>query len=287
MAVAFEELAGSPIEWRDIISSRATMKLKCTWANRYDVMNYFVRRVTPYPHQVFGEAGVKTHNAIIGTSASCKGMGGIELGAYIGAGGVRQAGQNTIGQYEFAVVEVQFGMPKVDVPILTNVSDVRGRGNIISESFETTSEFLSLDPEPFRWETEVDGKEKPLTDAEAPGMLLTGLDYLFTRHDATDIPGAAFDLVDSVNEKSITPLSPLLRDRVFTPETMLYRGMRAERSEAGRGHTTTMALTYRFSIRATGWNKFFRGDIGTWDRIVRKKDGAAHLNHELGNFLLL
>lgn len=268
----WSEMDGSPIERRELMGASAVMRLIGPWSQRHSLIDYYVDNMVAYPHQVY-EFGIPASNALRAISGSIKAFDTI-------TDEIRMPG-GSIAIYGLAVVEIRFGIPEIGVPILTNVTNVRGRGDVISETFETASEFLSLDPELFKWRSD----NRNLTEQEAPGMSITNEDYIFTRHGVGTIPSAAWDYVNCVNDDVIYPLSPPLMGRRFQPECLLYRGMRAHRTADKNMATTKLSISYRFSERKTGWNRFFRGDTGMWDEIVRK-NGDVHKNFELKDFLV-
>lgn len=272
----WEELDGSPTEHRGLMGASAIMRIKGPWSQRYQVIDFYVDNWLPYPHQVqeFGVLGMEALRAI---SGSARPFGTItdKIDAPVG----------TIALYDQALVEIRFGIPEIGVPVLTDVRNMRGRGDVISETFESNSEFLSLDPDLFRWSSG-EGPQRNLTEQEAPGKSTTGLDYLFTRHGVDSIPLAAWHIVDCVNDSTLYPLSRPLMHLRFREETLLYRGYRAHRTADRNMRTIKMSMTYRFSWRREGWNRFYRGDTGTWDEIVCKKSGAVHKNFKPENFLV-
>lgn len=252
----------------------ATMRILGPWSRRYAIIDLFVSNWEPYPHQT-AEFGIDVLNALRAVSGTAKPFGGMIDPINVPGG--------SIAIYEKAIVEINFGIPQIGVPVLTNVSNPRGRGDIISETFEPTTEYLSLNPDDFRWKLG-EGQGRNLTEQEAPSKSEDGMEYLFTRHNIDTIPVAAWSHKNCVNDDRLYPLSPPLLHLRFDKETLLYRGMRAQRTADKDLATVKMSMTYRFSHREAGWNKFYRGDTGTWDEIVRKSDGIVHKNFELKDF---
>lgn len=262
----WEELDGSPVESRDFMRASAVMRLKGPWLQRYTIIDAYVSRMVGYPHQVYGIAGVSEDQALRAVGGSAKPFGAAIRSIDIPRG--------SINVYAYAIVEIRFGIPSIGVPVLTLVSDARGRGDVISETFETWSEFQELDNDLFEWSLP---PAKDLSEKEAPSFQVNGLDYIFTRHGVETIPSIAY-ATNVVNDAVIYPLSPPLSGMRMEEETALYRGFRAHRTEDRNMATTKMSISYRFSIRRTGWNRFYRGDIGIYDQIVRKSDSQVHKN---------
>jgi hypothetical protein len=263
----WEEMPGSPRERGDFTTQSAVMTIKVRWADRYKIYDRFVTQFEPYPHQVYGTGGDSVVNALRATSGTIKpftptGVDKVEV-----PGG-------SIYVHEFAILEITFGVPKIGIPVLTNISHPRGRGDIISEHMETTSEFLTLPFEDFEWWSD----SKAITRESAPGHIRTGLIYTFTRHNVAEVPVQAFDYVDTVNSDWLTPLSPPLQHLRFAPGDMLYKGMSLQRSADRNLATVKMSISYRFHWRIGGWNKFYRGDTAVSDYLHKKGSpaGAKH-----------
>lgn len=266
---AWEEMPGSPKERGDFTTASAVMTLKVRWGDRYQVYDQFVTHFAPYPHQVWGTAGESSVNALRATAGTIKPMTSVGVAEVLVPGG-------SIWVYEFAIVEITFGVPKIGVPVLTQITDSRGRGDVISETMETTSEFLTLPHEPFEWMSD----SLALTAEAAPGIMHSGLVYTFTRHNVSTVPAQAFDYMDTVNNDILTPLSPPLAHLRFGQDELLYKGARMQRSADRNLATVKMSISYSFFIRKGGWNKFWRGDTGGFD-YLHKKGAAAGAKHLL------
>lgn len=268
----WEEMAGSPVEERNFMRASATMRLKGPWTQRYGIIDSYVNSWKPYPHQVYGGAGISADQALRAVAGSAKPFGAATDAIDVPGG--------SINVYDFALVEIKFGIPEIGVPVLTLTSDARGRGDVISETFETWAEFQSLDHELYKWKL---GPQRDLSEQEAPGFQVNGIDYLFTRHGISTIPSIAIES-NVVNDSIVYPLSPPMKLLGFGKETLLYRGMRAQRTADRNMATVKMSMTYRFSVREGGWNRFYRGDIDAYDEIVRKSDSGVHKNFPLRDF---
>lgn len=262
----WEEMPGSPRERGDFTTQSAVMTIKTRWQDRYKIYDRFVTQFEPYPHQVYGTAGDSDVNALRATSGTIKPMVPTNIDEVNVPGG-------GINVYDFAILEITFGVPKIGIPILTLVTHPRGRGDIISERMETTSEFLTLPHEDFEWLSD----KKAITPSAAPGHVLTAWTYTFTRHNVAEVPVQAFDFVDTVNEDELTPLSPPLAHLRFGQDELLYKGAALQRSSDRNLATVKMNISYRFHIRKGGWNKFYRGDTGTYDSLSKKGSNVAHL----------
>lgn len=191
--------------------------------------------------------------------------------------------------YEKAVVTVTYELPGIGGPV--QVEGDRGRGDWISENFQPSAEFSTLDKDHFEWFDEnstLTDKLKTLKENDAPGKLFVGMDYVFTRHGVTSISPELFTTVNHVNLTAIALVTPLLSTITFAPETMLYRGASLDRSVSKSGEST-MDLVMTFSMRQIpdpivstrfyGWNHFFHAGAGRWLRLKRKEDGGIHLNY--------
>lgn len=275
----WEEMPGSPRERGDFTTQSAVMTIKVRWEDRYKIYDRFVTQFEPYPHQVYGTGGDSVVNALRAISGTIKPMTSVGVSKVEVPGG-------SIWVYEFAIVEITFGVPEIGIPILTLRDQTGGGfvggGDVISERMETTSEFLTLPFEDFEWLFD----KKAVTPSAAPGHVLTAWTYTFTRHNVAEVPVQAFDFVDTVNNDILTPLSPPLQHLRFGQDELLYKGAALQRSSDRNLATVKMNISYRFHIRKGGWNQFYRGDTGAYDSLSKKGSNVAHrpfARHDFGD----
>lgn len=260
------ELDGSPIEERDGVTIRATMKIACAWDDRWTVVaeavgaNYGVG--LQYPHNG-GAMPVYCRRATMGKVPN-----------------VRQADTegDTTGwaEYEEAEITLHFGTPSADDPVVVE-------GRAITETLEGTVFAIPLPAKYFRWGA-ADGD--PLEESEAPVMHVYGWDYTITHHNilTSSIPGTYTVLTNILalrGKVNVASLSPKTSNGiVFLAETALCK------PPTCIVHATTTDITYRFSVIDTGWNKYWRGDTQSWSHIY-VAGGSLYRSYPTGDFSVL
>lgn len=151
--------------------------------------------------------------------------------------------------------------------------------DLINESIEPTTEFLTLDHEDFRWGSSTGDK---LQEAEAPGKLVRGLDYVVTQYQVRRLPSAILSLTGCCNSM---PFRTWTLGWSFGAETLLYQPPTLSRKITTDG-ADAWQVTHRLSYRSTGWNRFWRSKTQSWESIYHK-DGGLYKNFPLGNFQML
>ena len=289
----WEELKGSPVESGGPGGLKATMKFIGPWDERFEfVQSQFLARNPVYPHRIDDTFGTLTANVrpISYTMAGFKPESQKLQATALSSG----RDQTKISKYDFALVSITYALPSATDPI--EIRGDRGRGDFISERFLPTSEFVTLEHQDFEWES-----GDAITENEAPGKLINGMDYIFTRHRTLFVPQDLLILNDHVNTATLRPLTPVLARLSFPPETVLLRGSEISRAESQTGETTKATVSYRFSLRMHqnagestihGWNSFFRARTQEWEKMKTKvqEDGSGgeiFNNFPLGDFLTL
>jgi len=237
LTVAHEELDGYPTEsWEPIFS--AARKLKCAWADRAQLVKELLgyklpgskTNVEPHVYPYWDPALTSRKPIALKISVSPFGR--------ISDGGLGQQ-----SNYLHAVLDVTY-----EVPQYTFSGDGETTP-LVEETFEGAGEFLTLPNKGMTW-----GDNTPLEEAEAPGILYRMLDYTYTRHLVEVIPAAALDYMGCVNSAAMTINAISV---AVGPETVLYTQPTFDRTITADG-ASRFNLTYRFTIKPTGWNKYRR-----------------------------
>ncbi len=142
--------------------------------------------------------------------------------------------------------------------------------DLISESLETTANFIPLDHRLFRWSSP-DGKA--VLEDESPGFqYYTGRLIRTLFNVEPPLPLSMLTLQGSCN--SATFASSLL-GLSFAPETLLYKSPALSRTVTTNG-ARGWDLKFDFPFTQFGWNRFFNGDTQSWEQIfLAGEEGAA------------
>lgn len=250
---AYEELDGSPIENQDGDKFSAVRKLKCTWDTRVTLANQLAG--TTYPFITNSRAVAKRI-----TIEPFGKIGGVK-------NPIRDRGNDpgaSFAHYDYAILTVGY-----ETPTDTSAGLVYVGGIEVQESVEPTVEFITLDPTSFSWTGNV-----ALTADEAPGFQIRGFDWLYRQIGRKSLPVAVLDLIGKVNQAAM--VSPSL-GLIFAAETILFNPPTIERVGINMFN-----VSYRFSVRWSGWNKFWRVATGTYEYMY--KNGVIYRPYPLGNF---
>lgn len=254
--ISSEDMAGSPTEQWSQSGLIATRKLLVNWDDRFEAAR--TRLTWPgeqYPY----------HTDVLCLAHS------VSMSPFP-AKTMQHNTDSSRVKYDKAIVVINYKTPSA-----TDPQDIDGE--VISESLEPTAEFMTIDPSDFRWGSP-DGD--PLNEQEAPGRLIVGFDYVFSRYNAINVPNAAMALVGHVNG-SIVPTQ--LLGLSYPIETLLYNPPTIQRTIDVDGDVTYQ-LTYRFTYKAEGWNRFWRpgkeGGPG-YDQMFHIVNGL-YRNYPLGDF---
>jgi hypothetical protein len=255
MTVAYAEELGSPTETRTNNGIEATRILRCDWSDRYDLeAEILAAGGEQYPFR--SATGLRARSIAI------RPANGEILDA---------SGDPTMASYQQALLTVAYRTP--------TTGDAEEVGDaLISESLEPWTEFYTLDWSKFRWGA-TDGP--PIKENEAPGRLVRGVDYIFTRHESATIPAAAFSLIGKVNVASVTAT---LLGVTFGAQTLLYKPPTLQRSITTDG-AEAWKIIYRFSYRPEGWNRFWRPETATFVQLYTAS--GAYDNYLTGDFTVL
>ncbi len=246
----FFDMDGFPKESGTINDFRATRKLRCDWDDRFDVANQIL-----VGRDHFGELyPYKTSTGARAVRARYEGLGGL------------QQGSGGLGQYESAIVWIEYETPRSSSERAAGgPSSPGGDFTGIVERFEVTAQQLTLSHEKLVWGPPLNDPNQPeppfpanpdaLKEAEAPAKLIVGMDYVLTRSRLSTVDVDIFRPTGKVNMNDFTLFTFNLH---FAPETLLYHGPLVEHAINPRTGRGVFSVTYRLSINGDGWNRFWR-----------------------------
>lgn len=151
--------------------------------------------------------------------------------------------------------EIVYGEALVTINYSSIVTD------LVSHSIEPTAEFITLDYRRFRWGA-ADGL--PLSEEEAPGFLLRGLNLVVTEMEVfPPLPGAYLTAPGGVNNAAV---SSALLGLTFDAETLLFTPPSITMSRNTLGQVKTQVVK-KFTYKPQGWNKYYRSVTNAWTSI--------------------
>lgn len=172
---------------------------------------------------------------------------------------------NGLIAYEEALVTVNF---------TTEIKDVA------SESIEPTIEFLTLDHRNFAWGS---GNGQPLTEEEAPGRLVRGINFVRTEYDQTLLPAELLSLIGSVNDAAVTGS---ILSLTFATETLLYAPPSITYKQDST-NTVKFEVVKKFTYNQNGWNAYYRGSSASFQRIYRRGSSTPYNNYPVADLSTL
>lgn len=255
MAVTVEhsEDQGSPVEsWGGELGFSAIRTLRCSYSDRHTLAGQLL-------DDDFGRGAL--YDPRPSTMARVLTVGIKPFAA-------KQEGSGRIASYDTALLTVPYGFNQGE------------DADLISESLEPTAEFLTLNFKEFQWDTEVKDKDKTLKEAEAPGRLVKGMDYVLTKYQQTGIPASVLTLPGSCNDAPITAETLGL---TFDTETLLFNPPTLSRTINTSGNFF-WTITYRFTFHPPGWNTFWRAKNHGYEPIYRTGIGE-YINYPPASFV--
>jgi len=205
--------------------------LRCTWDNRHLLVADLIGNAKEWPYGSFSYPP-RCKTAAIRPAATT----------------YEEDGQGI--DYQDALVTANYS---------TNV-DENEEEDLMSESLEPTTEFLTLDHKRFRWGSETGD---PVQEGEAPGKLVKGLNLVRKLFKVTAIPASVLTLPGSVNN---APYTSSILGLTFPAETLLFSPPTLERTIT-TGGVRAWNVTLKFSYKVGGWNQFWRAATGSVDRM--------------------
>lgn len=262
ITVTFKEMAGSPKESFDDDGFKAVMTLMCAWPDRIDLAKQLAGSATLYPNgrtvrtdpyeYPYGTGGQPAPGSGIplGTPPV---VHGVEVEPLEGGNQAALTTDNRFGTYAQAVVRATFKVPtwkKLQAPASLNPGGP-ATYEYVSESLEPSAEFITMPGRKLWWDQ---AKTKPVSDDEAPGLLVKMQEWTRTRHRVIRPHSSITDLMGCCNDAPITSEKYGL---TFAAETLLYTQPNFVEVVMPDG-TKCQDLVMRFMYRPAGWNRFWR-----------------------------
>ena len=160
-------------------------------------------------------------------------------------------GDTRFAAYTEAELVLNYGIP----PFGTGANEAEVM-DLASESLDFAAEFITVPEKNLFWAS--DGTDR-LLEGQAPGKVLKTMEWVYTQYYVPTIPALAVALIGKVNSTAMT--SSRL-GMTFDVETLLFNPPAVSRNITSEG-VGAWQLTYRFSYKPWGWNKFFKGGHGT------------------------
>lgn len=229
---------------------QASVVLRCAWSDRNALMTDLLTFPRYFPYYI----GVKKY-AFHCTAIPAPGTG------YSNVSPTDQA-----CLYTQALVSVQYGSQITDIG---------------SESIEPTIEYDVLDHRRFKW---VAGGSTgvPLLEGEAPPLISRSLNIMRTKYRMAAVPPEMLTCIGKVNDSVYTSLTLGLS---FAAETLLFQPQSASQSFTTAG-TSGFTISFKFSYKANGWNKFWRTETQSWSNVYID-GGSQYKPYTLGDFAAL
>lgn len=221
-----------------------SVKLRCNWSSRYDLIGDILGTPRPWPESPFGGLYAQNASAVPVPNA-----------AYIGAD------QQMV--YDNALVTVTYGS--------------MAGADIVSETLEPTVEFTTLDYRQFRWGSKTGD---PLLEAEAQGFQIRGHSIVRTLYHLSAVHSSYLTLNGKVNQSQY--VSALL-GLTYPSETLLFTPgpiSRRIRTDGTDGFTAQIRFTYK----ADGWNAYWRAKTQEFEQVYHVDDDDPYKSYEPANF---
>lgn len=247
-AIDCSEVAGSARENADVNTGiNCSVLLQCLWDDRHALME----------------------DLLISPRAWPKSFGGVNPNAINCAAYPHPNGQYSTDGQECAYTGDALVQVQYSTQIVTTAS----------ESIEPYLDYDSIDNRILHWGS---GAGEVLLEAEAPSILLRGLNISRTMYRLAAIPNEVLTCVGKVNVAAYT--SSLL-GLTFAAETLLFQPGGVQRSFTNFG-TLGWTLTTKFGYKPNTWNQFRKLSDGSYDKIYFA-NGTQFRPYPTGNFAAL
>ncbi len=209
---------------------KASVKLRCAWTNRHLLVADVCGQRLAWPK---GAAGLVPKAA----TASIEPV-------------LTPGDPNSSDQQELI-----YGQALVTINYTTAIVDV------VSESIEPYTEFITLDHRNFRWGS---GSGTPLREEESPGRLVRGINFVRNELDKTGT--LDYTLLSLIGAVNAAPVTGSIINMTFPANTLLYAPPSISYKKDSTG-TVKFDLTKKFTYQQAGWNAYFRPSVGAFQRI--------------------
>jgi hypothetical protein len=220
------ELPGSPVEETSNEGSggfKASVKLLCKWEDRRKIMQEIVGGFQLYPR--LPESGARAMNGTI-TPYDARIDG--------------EVNDESFAKFELATLNITYDR-KAETK------------DLISESLENTTEFLTLSHKKFKWAAD----NRDLTEAEAPAVRITSQEYSLTFYYVISLPDWLDSLVDCVNAE---PVYSQLLQKQFGAQTLLFNPPKTTRKWSFNDFPYWQ-VEFMLKYRQQTWNRFPRTHV--------------------------
>lgn len=185
---------------------------------------------------------------------------------------------NPVNVYEWAILNVNFTRGGGDEG---SPGDTESQA-LYYETIEPNGEMLKLNPKDagnqqrFYW-NDAPTVEDAVTEEEAPTRLVVGLDYVIKWVRLASVPASILDIVDHVNDDTVTSGSLGLS---FPAETLLANAPVLSRTITSNPSDNFWNLEIRFSRRKEGWNKYWRAKTMAYESMYYIPDGSSAVEYK-------
>jgi len=275
--ITYEEDVNSPIEQYSEGDARITRTLRCAWEDRHSLAKELLGYV---------------HGTLLYPPHSYDGGDGTLSGIYARECTIRPTltkgtiADETAYRDQIAELTVVYRASTVIYPGTGPIDIGPGTDTVIvEESLEPSVEFLTLPTK----DIYIGGTPVEDTGIATPAKAIQMVDWVYTMYHRWFLPSTFFTMTGKVNSAAVA--SRTLYDAtgapyVFGAETLLCNPPSARREHYSSG-VSLWTVTFRFTYRQDGWNKFpywnTTTNALTWDNL---KDGDGHAIpiYETGSF---
>ncbi len=269
ITVDYKRVPGYPREEVTRNGARVIDRLRCDYTDRItlikELLGFSIGGVLHVPHKY--DPVDDTLESLYASTAEAEPIIGLE---------------SSTGNYKKAIVTVRYETPSYDV----DLPQEEGETTYVTESLEPAAEFATLGRSGLYFGTVGGGDQKGLEELgmESPSKIIRMIDWVYTIHWMPFIPAAVWTHIGTVNSAAI--FSHTL-GKLFPAETLLCSNPTLTRQFTSEG-IGAWEITWRFTYRPEGWNKFPRtdnaGSGGMNFENLRDVSGNAIPIYDLANF---
>jgi len=247
------ETSRSGIEFTDIAENRleerfsddgviVIRRVRCEWSKRWmlqrDLRGYVIGTTQYFPQRLVLTSGVNAADWYSSTVPLFVRKVNIKPFPIVAEDGA-----------ELAELELEYGtLPYATPPGGEEPVPPPGATTYVTESLEPAAEFLTLPTK----EVYINGTLVEETGISVPARVMTMTDWVYTIHAMTYLPDSFFTCPGTINSAAI---KSYWLGYTFAAQTLLCGNPSSIREITSEG-ITTWAVTFRFTYRQEGWNKF-------------------------------